>query len=154
MGLEVERKFLVKSDEWKSLGKRVFYQQGYLLISKYRTVRVRTIENKGFITIKGQKKGISRIEFEYEIPFNDARMILETLCEKPLISKYRTKIKLNNLTWEVDEFLDENYGLVVAEVELENENQKIDLPNWVGEEVTSDKKYFNSMLTKNPFCKW
>ena len=154
MGIEIERKYLVKSDEWKLLGNRIFYQQGYLLSDNNRTIRIRTIEDKGFITIKSSIKGISRNEFEYEIPVEDARVILETLCEKPFIKKYRTKIKLNDLVWEVDEFLDENDGLVIAEVELENENQKIDRPNWVGEEVTSDMKYFNSMLTKNPFTKW
>ncbi len=150
MGTEIERKYLVKSDEWKLLGNRIFYQQGYLLSDKNRTIRIRTIEDKGFITIKSSTKGISRNEFEYEIPVEDARVILDTLCEKPFIKKYRTKIKLNDLIWEVDEFLDENDGLVIAEVELENENQKIDIPDWIGEEVTGDMKYFNSMLTKNP----
>ncbi len=154
MGIEIERKYLVKSDVWKSLGDKKFYQQGYLLIDKNRTIRIRTIEDKGFITIKGSAKGISRNEFEYEIPVEEARVILETLCEKPFIKKYRTKIQLNNLIWEVDEFIDENNGLVIAEVELENENQKIDIPNWIGEEVTGDMKYFNSMLIKNPFTKW
>ncbi len=154
MGIEIERKFLVKSDEWKSLGNRIFYQQGYLLIDKKRTIRIRTINDKGFITIKGPANGISRSEFEYEIPVEEARVIQETLCEKPLIKKYRTKIELNNFTWEVDEFIDENEGLVIAEVELENENQKIYIPNWIGEEVTGDMKYYNSMLTKNPFTTW
>ncbi|RPI63838.1 MAG: CYTH domain-containing protein [Ignavibacteriales bacterium] len=154
MGIEIERKFLVKSDEWKSLGKSIFYKQGYLLSDKNRTIRIRTIDDKGFITIKSSVKGISRNEFEYEIPVEEARVILETLCEKPFIKKYRTKIQLNELVWEVDEFIDENDGLVIAEVELENENQKIDIPNWIGEEVSGDKKYFNSMLVKNPFTKW
>lgn len=154
MGIEIERKFLVKSSEWKSLGKRIFYQQGYLLSDKNRTIRIRTIEDKGFITIKSSVLGISRNEFEYEIPVEEARVILETLCEKPFIKKYRTKIQLNELVWEVDEFIDENDGLVIAEVELENENQKIDIPNWIGEEVSGDKKYFNSMLVKNPFTNW
>lgn len=154
MGIEIERKYLVNSNEWKLLGKRIFYLQGYLLSDKNRTIRIRTIEDRGFITIKSSTKGISRNEFEYEIPVEDARVILETLCEKPFIKKYRTKIKLNDLIWEVDEFLDENDGLVIAEVELKNENQKIDIPDWIGEEVTGDMKYFNSMLTKNPFTKW
>jgi len=154
LGIEIERKFLIKSDEWKSLGKRKFYQQGYLLVDKNRTIRIRTVEEKGFITIKGSGRGISRSEFEYQIPVEEARIILETLCEKPLIKKYRTKIKLNNLVWEVDEFIDENYGLVIAEVELENENQKIDIPSWIGDEVTGEIKYYNSMLIKNPFTNW
>jgi CYTH domain-containing protein len=154
LGIEIERKFLIKSDEWKSLGNRIFYQQGYLLSDKNRTIRIRTIEDKGFITIKGSAKGISRNEFEYEIPVVEARVILETLCDKPFIKKYRTKIQLKDLVWEVDEFLDENDGLVIAEIELKDENQKIDIPNWIGEEVTGDRKYYNSMLTKNPFTKW
>jgi CYTH domain-containing protein len=154
LGIEIERKFLVKSDEWKSLGKRIFYQQGYLLIDKNRTIRIRVIEEKGFVTIKGSVSGISRSEYEYQIPVEEAKVILETLCVKPIISKYRTKIKLNNLVWEVDEFIDENEGLVLAEVELENENQKIDIPSWIGDEVTGDIKYYNSMLIKNPFTKW
>lgn len=154
MGIEIERKFLVKSDEWRPLGKQIFYQQGYLLADKNRTIRIRTFDEKGFITIKGSSKGISRSEFEYEIPVEEAKMILETLCEKPLIKKYRTKIKFNNLIWEVDEFIDENYGLIIAEVELEHENQKIKIPNWIGKEVSGDIKYNNSMLVKNPFTKW
>ncbi len=154
MGIEIERKFLVKSDKWKSLGNRIFYQQGYLLIDKSRTIRVRTFDEKGFLTIKGASVGIRRSEFEYEIPVDDARVIMENLCEKPLIKKYRTKIKLNDLIWEVDEFIGENDGLVIAEVELENENQKIDIPSWIGEEVTGDIKYYNSMLIKNPFNMW
>lgn len=154
MGIEIERKFLLKTDEWKSLGKRILYQQGYLLTDKKRTIRIRIFEDKGFITIKSSVKGISRSEFEYEIPSEEAIVILETLCEKPLIKKYRTKILLNDLVWEVDEFIDENDGLVIAEVELKNENQKIDLPKWIGEEVTGDLKYYNSMLVKNPFTKW
>lgn len=154
MGLEIERKFLVKSDEWKSLGKRTLFQQGYLLVNKTRTIRIRTVEEKGFITIKGSVSGISRSEFEYEIPVEEAIMILETLCEKPFIKKYRTKIKLNNLLWEVDEFIDENAGLVIAEVELESENQKINFPDWIGKEVTGEIKYYNSMLVNNPFTRW
>lgn len=154
MGIEIERKYLIKSNEWKSLGDKKFYQQGYLLSDKNRTIRIRTIEEKGFITIKGSAKGISRNEFEYEIPVEEARVILETLCEKPFIKKYRTKIQLNNLIWEVDEFIDENNGLVIAEVELQNENQKIVIPNWVGKEVTGNIKYYNAMLIKNPFTKW
>jgi len=154
MSVEIERKFLLKSDNWRILGEAKFYQQGYLLIEKSKTIRVRTIDNKGFLTIKGASVGISRNEYEYEIPVKEARVILETLCEKPFIKKFRTKIHLNELVWEVDEFIDENYGLVIAEVEMEYENQKIDIPSWIGKEVTGDIKYYNSMLIKNPFTKW
>jgi CYTH domain-containing protein len=154
MPVEIERKFLLKSDKWRTLGETKFYQQGYLLIDKSKTIRVRTIDNKGFLTIKGASVGICRNEYEYEIPIDDAKMILEMLCEKPLIEKFRTKIELLDLVWEVDEFVGENNGLVIAEVELKNENQKIDLPDWVGKEVTGNHCYNNSYLVKHPFSKW
>ena len=154
MGIEIERKFLVKSDIWKNLGNKKFYQQGYLLIDKSKTIRVRTIDDKGFLTIKGASIGISRSEFEYEIPIDDGKQMLELLCEKPLIEKYRTKIKLNELIWEVDEFINDNAGLIIAEVELKNENQKIDLPEWIGEEVSGNHHYNNSYLVKNPYKNW
>lgn len=154
LGIEIERKYLVKSNEWKSLGIRKLYQQGYLLIDIKRTIRVRSIEEKAFITIKGASTGIRRNEFEYEIPIEDARLILETLCEKPFIEKYRTKVELLDLIWEVDEFIGENEGLVIAEVELKNENQKIILPGWIGEEVSGNPRYNNSYLVKHPYKTW
>jgi CYTH domain-containing protein len=154
MGIEIERKFLVKSDEWKSLGEKKFYQQGYLLIDKAKTIRVRIINENAFLTIKGASTGFSRSEFEYEIPVEDAIIMLITLCEKPIIEKYRTKIKIDEIVWEVDEFVNENQGLIVAEVELQNENQKIHLPDWIGEEVTGNHIYNNSYLVKHPFSKW
>ena len=154
MGIEIERKFLLKSDRWRSLGDRIFYQQGYLLIDKSRTVRIRTIKEKGFVTIKGAATGYSRSEFEYEIPIEDAKLILNILCEKPLIEKYRTKIEINEITWEVDEFVGENDGLVIAEVELKDENQIIVLPDWIGEEVSGNPIYNNSYLVKNPYKTW
>lgn len=154
MGTETERKYLVKSDEWKSLGTKNFYQQGYLLIAKSKTIRVRTIGDSGFLTIKGASIGISRSEFEYEIPVLEAKLILETLCEKPIIEKFRTRIEINEMVWEVDEFIGANEGLVIAEIELVNEEQKFNLPNWIGEEVTGNYKYNNSYLVKNPFSKW
>lgn len=154
MGIEIERKFLLKSDRWRLLGDRIFYQQGYLLINKSRTVRIRTIEEKGFVTLKGAATGYSRSEFEYEIPIEDAKLILNTLCEKPLIEKYRTKIVINEITWEVDEFVGENDGLVIAEVELKDENQIIVLPDWIGEEVSGNHIYNNSYLVKHPYKTW
>ena len=152
--MEIERKYLIKSDEWKSLGKRKYYQQGYLLIDKSRTIRVRLTDDLAFLTLKGSSIGISRSEFEYNIPVDDAKFILENLCEKPVIEKFRTKIKLDEITWEVDEFIGENAGLIVAEVELKNEDQKFILPEWVGEEVTGNHMYNNSYLVKHPFKKW
>lgn len=154
MAIEIEKKFLVKSSDWKNLGSKKFYRQGYLLISKDLTIRIRTIETSGFITIKGKKIGISRKEFEYQVPLEDALEMINKMCEKPIIEKYRTTIKINDIFWEVDEFIGDNQGLVIAEVELSDENQKIILPDWVGEEVTNDYRYNNSYLVKHPFKDW
>lgn len=154
MGKEIERKYLVKNTEFKNLAKGTSYRQGYLSTVKERTVRVRTIDDKGYLTIKGITIGASRVEYEYEIPAKEADDMLSNLCEKPLIEKNRYKIPFAGLTWEVDEFFGDNDGLVVAEVELQSEDQKIELPSWVGAEVTSDPRYFNSNLTKNPFKNW
>lgn len=154
MGIEIERKYLVKSDEWKSSGVKKLYQQGYLLIDKTKTIRVRTIEDTAYLTIKGASSGISRSEFEYEIPVEDAKFMLANLCEKPIIEKYRTKIELNELIWEVDEFVGDNTGLIIAEVELKNEYQKIVLPDWIGKEVSGNRQYNNSYLVKNPYKNW
>jgi len=154
MGVEIERKFLVKTDSWRFPEKKMKLVQGYLNSGKERTVRVRTMEDRGFLTIKGITTGAVRSEWEYEIPYGDAREMLEKLCEVPLIEKVRCKIRYHGLIWEVDEFLGENLGLVVAEVELESENQPFDRPRWVGREVTGDARYFNSSLVRHPFCLW
>ncbi len=153
MATEIERKFLVGSDEWRSLAKPTRYRQGYLSSAKERVVRVRTIDDRGFLTIKGITEGLSRLEFEYDVPIDDAMSLLE-LCEKPLIEKNRCKISLDGLVWEVDEFFGDNEGLIVAEVELEDENQAFDKPSWIGEEVSGDPRYFNSNLIKNPYTTW
>jgi adenylate cyclase len=154
MGKEIERKFLVKDVKWKAAAKGTLYRQGYLSSVKERVVRVRTIENKGFLTIKGITKGVSRSEFEYEISVEDADTMLDEICEKPIIEKKRYKIRAGALIFEVDEFFGENEGLVVAEVELGDEKQKIDLPDWIGTEVSGDPRYFNSNLILHPFKKW
>lgn len=154
MGKEIERKFLIAGDEWRKLAKGTAYRQGYLSTVKERTVRVRTIDDKGFLTIKGITVGATRAEYEYEVPAADANEMLTNLCEKPLVEKNRYKIKQNDLTWEIDEFLGDNLGLTVAEIELTDEAQKFDKPSWIGAEVTGDPKYFNSNLTKNPYSKW
>jgi CYTH domain-containing protein len=153
MAQEIERKFLVQSDEWRALAKATSYRQGYLSSAKERVVRVRTIDDQGFLTIKGINEGLTRLEFEYDIPLADADSLLE-LCEKPLIEKNRSKIDLDGLTWEVDEFFGDNAGLIVAEVELESEEQAFEKPSWIGEEVSGDPRYFNSNLIKNPFTTW
>ena len=154
MAKEIERKFLVKGSAWKAAAKGAVYRQGYLSSVKERVVRVRTIEKTGFLTIKGLTKGISRSEFEYEISVDDANTMLDDICEKPLIEKTRYKIPVGGLVFEVDEFFGENDGLVVAEVEIGDENQKIELPEWIGEEVSGDPRYFNSNLIRNPYKKW
>jgi len=153
MGKEIERKFLVKNNSWRFLAPGKRYRQGYLSRSKKKVVRVRTVDKKGFLTVKGMTKGASRTEYEYEIPFIEAESMLETLCEKPCIEKKRYEIEFKGLIWEVDEFLGENHGLVIAELELESEDQHYEKPEWVDEEVTGDSRYFNSNLVKHPYCK-
>ncbi len=154
MGIEIERKFLIKNEEWKNaIDEKIELKQGYLNSIPERTVRVRIKGDKGYLTIKGKSKGASRAEYEYEIPLIDARELIG-LCEKPVIEKIRFIVKENNKIWEIDVFDGENKGLIVAEVELENENDAIQLPNWIGKEVTQEPKYYNSNLVKHPFCKW
>ncbi len=154
MAKEIERKFLVASEDWRALARGTRYRQGYLSTVKKRTVRVRTIDNKGFLTVKGVTVGATRSEYEYEIPAADADEMLNDLCEKPIIEKNRYKIPLGGVTWEVDEFLGVNDGLIVAEVELQSEDQPFPKPDWIGEEVTSDPKYFNANLIARPFSTW
>ena len=154
MAKEIERKFLVRDDTWRGQdgGKR--YRQGYLSIVKERTVRVRTTADKGFITIKGISVGATRSEYEYEIPLADAIEMLDRLCKRPLIEKTRYRVPNGGLVWEIDEFEGENRGLIIAEVELKDETQSIELPGWIGQEVTGDPRYFNANLVANPFSQW
>ena len=154
MSKEIERKFLVKNLDWKSQAKGTLYRQGYLNSEKERTVRVRTIDEKSFITVKGITTGVTRMEFEYEIPFADATQMLDNLVEKPIIEKYRYKLAQDGLVWEIDEFLGDNEGLVVAEVELADAQQALVRPDWLGEEVSSDPRYFNNNLVANPYKNW
>ncbi len=153
MGKEIERKYLVSGTQWKDAAAGTLYRQGYLNSQKERVVRVRTMGDKAALTIKGISVGATRLEFEYDIPFEDCQQLLE-LCEQPLIEKTRYKIEHRGLIWEIDEFHGVNDGLIVAECELESEDQQIDKPKWVGDEVTSDPRYFNSNLIANPFSTW
>jgi CYTH domain-containing protein len=153
MAVEIERKFLVKGDDWRALAKGTAYRQGYLP-SERCTVRVRTAGSRAFLTIKGLTVGATRSEFEYEIPPADAVTMLETLASKPLIEKTRYAIAVGDVTWEIDEFSGDNAGLIVAEVELTHEDQAFDKPHWVGEEVTHDRRYFNANLARLPFTRW
>lgn len=154
--LEIERKFLVTSDDYKAVAlskKRII--QGYLSSIPERTVRVRIKEDKAYLTIKGSSNasGMTRFEWEKEIPVDEAQSLL-LLCEKGVIDKTRFEIKIGPHTYEVDEFYGENEGLEMAEIELQSETETFEKPDWLGEEVTADKRYYNSYLSKNPFKNW
>lgn len=152
MAIEIERKFCVVGDGWKSVP-GVPYSQGYLSRAKERTVRVRIAGDAAFLTIKGTTRGATRSEFEYPIPLDDARALL-ALCDGPLIEKTRYTLAVQGTVWEVDEFKGDNAGLVVAEVELQSEDQPISRPPWLGREVTHDPRYFNANLSVQPYCRW
>lgn len=153
MAEEIERKFLVDGEGWRS-GQGTLYRQGYLSTEKERTVRVRITGDSAALTVKGITRGATRAEFEYPIPVADAAQMLDTLCRRPLIEKRRHVLEHGGLTWEVDEFLGDNAGLVVAEVELTREDQAIERPPWLGEEVTGDPRYYNANLVDHPYSEW
>lgn len=155
MGKEIERKFLIDQQKWDNLNKPEgkLFRQGYLLTDKDKTIRVRATETKGFLTIKGQTIGATRMEYEYEIPVDEATELLDNFSQSEL-SKTRHEITFNGKLWEVDVFLGDNEGLIVAEIELESEEETFDLPDWIGKEVTEEEKYYNSNLTVKPFKDW
>ena len=154
MGLEIEKKFLIKNDNWKQfVSEEKEITQGYLNANPNRTVRVRIAGKLGFLTIKSKSKGSGRSEFEYEIPIEDATELIE-LCEKPILSKTRFIVKFENHKWEIDVFEKENKGLVVAEIELSKEDEFFLTPDWIGKEVTEETKYYNSQLIENPYSEW
>lgn len=153
MPLEIERKFLVTSDAWRDGAPGVRMAQGYLARESGRTIRVRIAGQKGFLTIKGPVTGISRAEFEYEIPVGEARELLE-MCPRPWIDKIRHERWHAGHCWEVDEFLGDNAGLVVAEIELDDAAAEFGLPEWIGREVSDDARYFNSRLAVTPWREW
>ncbi|MEA1877970.1 MAG: CYTH domain-containing protein [Bacteroidota bacterium] len=149
--IEIERKYLVKSNNWKSgltEADSSFIQQGYLNRDPDRVVRIRTRDSKAFLTIKGRATGITRSEFEYPISINDAQELLG-MCLGNVLIKRRYEIEYKGNTWEVDEFLGKNKGLILAEIELKSEDQSFDIPEWVGKEVTKDMKYTNLALAQN-----
>jgi CYTH domain-containing protein len=148
MGVEIERKFLVVSNDWKKMSDGgVFCRQGYLLTSEEKTVRVRLMGDEAFLTIKGAANGVTRAEFEYSIPVADAEALLK-LCGNCVVEKVRYCVRIGELIWEIDVFEGAHQGLVIAEVELESENQAIDLPAWIGKEVSTDPRYYNAVLAK------
>ncbi|NWF89158.1 MAG: CYTH domain-containing protein [Ignavibacteriaceae bacterium] len=152
--IEIERKFLVKNNLWRKDARGIIFWQGYLSTDSLRTVRIRLEGKVGKITIKGKKRGITGDEFEYDIPANDAKYLLKKLCIQPTIKKKRYKVPHGSLVWDVDVFQGMNKGLVIAEIELKKANQKIELPNWIGKEVTNDKRFRNANLVTNPYFKW
>ncbi len=154
MAKEIERKYVVKLDVWKPQDAGIHFKQGYLNSQKERVVRVRIEGEKAKLTIKGITTGVTRSEFEYPLPVEDAAILLDNLCEQPLIDKHRHKEVHGGKTWEIDVFHGDNEGLVVAEVELSSETEAIELPAFIGEEVSSDPRYFNSNLLKHPFKNW
>jgi len=154
MGKEIERKFLLAGEGWRTLATGIEYRQGYLCATKECTVRVRIAGETGFLTVKGATVGAVRSEYEYEIPLEDAQVMLKSLCPQPQIQKKRYTIPYEGFLWEVDEFFGRNAGLIVAEIELETEDQPFDRPEWIGEEVTDDPRYFNAALCVAPYSTW
>ena len=154
MGIEIERKFLIDADKLPPLSNGYTIKQGYIQTVDHTTVRVRIRDQEAFLTIKGKSVGASRLEFEYPIPLQDANDMLEVLCQSAVVEKRRYLIEHEGHTWEVDIFEGSNKGLVVAEVELDGEEEAFSLPFWVTKEVTDDVRYFNSNLVGNPYCDW
>jgi adenylate cyclase len=155
MAIEIERKFLVNKERWEASekGHKTFYKQAYILTDPGKTVRVRLAGEEGYLTIKGPATGFSKAEYEYAIPKEDVEEMIATLCSAA-ITKWRYKQMHSGKLWEVDEFLDDNEGLLMAEIELQSEDERVDLPHWIEEEVTGDKRYSNSSLSINPYKNW
>lgn len=155
MGQEIERKFLVNKAQWQQAEKPAgeHYRQGYLLLDPDKTIRVRLTPAKGFLTIKGKSTGATRAEFEYEIPMEEASALLDQFAIAEL-SKIRYTLTYKGKVWEIDEFLGDNAGLLVAEIELESEEESFERPEWISEEVTTDARYYNANLTTMPYNKW
>ena len=154
MAVEIERKFLLRNDDWRLLAPGTRYCQGYLCNREDCTVRVRLAGDEAFLTIKGKREGGRTPEFEYPLPPDEAEEMLARLAQKPLIEKVRHAIPYEGLVWEVDEFFADNQGLVMAEVELSHPDQSFAKPAWVGEEVTGDPRFYNASLVRNPYRLW
>ncbi|MEO0704992.1 MAG: CYTH domain-containing protein [Cyanobacteria bacterium J06649_5] len=155
MAKEIERKFLVADDSWRKGATGKPYCQGYIATAQAdQSVRVRIAGERGYLTIKGPPQGLTRAEFEYEIPLGDAQAMLETLCQRPFIEKVRYRLPIGEVVWEIDEFEGANAGLIVAEIELQSEEQPFERPDWLGEEVSGQTRYYNSALVKQPYSEW
>ena len=155
MGTEIERKFLVRDEGWRSHADAgTPYRQGYLVSTPNCTVRIRIAGERGFLTVKGATAGVTRSEFEYPVPLDDAARMLEDLCDGPAIDKIRYLVDEAGARWEVDVFVGANEGLVLAEIELAHENEVFSRPRWLGEEVSYDPRYFNAQLAQHPYRSW
>ena len=158
MGVEIERKFLVKDDSWRSHAESSsLIRQGYMQNDAHATVRVRLIDDNAYLTLKAPRSasGVSRLEYESPIPAQDAAGLLAAICTPPLVEKRRYYIPAGNcLTWEIDEFFGDNAGLIVAELELPAEDAEVPRPSWLGDEVTGDVRYYNSHIAKHPYSTW
>ena len=154
MAIEIERKFLLKPGVWIPRDAGTHIQQGYLSSQNGPTVRVRVEGSMATLTVKGPTTGLSRSEFEYPLPLADARQMLDQLCQSSVIDKHRYRERHGRHTWEIDVFHGDNDGLIVAEVELESEDDVLEFPDWVGQEVSSEARYYNSNLLRHPFKNW
>ncbi len=155
MGKEIEHKFLLANDDWRQhIERSEEYSQGYLATNERCSIRVRVAADRAWLNMKSATLGISRTEFEFHIPVEEARQILESLCIKPYISKTRHFVKYGLHTWEIDEFHADNDGLIVAEIELQSEDEDFLRPDWIGEDVSADTRYYNACLVQNPYKNW
>ncbi len=154
MAIEIERKFLVKEKPFSIAKRSLKINQGYIINEKSKVIRIREKGDDYFLTIKGNNIGISRLEYDFPISKEDAKELIFHFCKTTLIEKTRHYIKYKGHTWEVDEFHGKNNGLIVAEIELESEDEKFEIPDWVGEEVTQDDRYYNMNLAIHPFTSW
>ena len=154
MAIEIERKFLIKYIPTNRVKYSQSIKQGYIVNDSHKVIRIRKKEDQYFLTIKGNTIGLSRSEFEYSIPKNDAENLFDQFCLSGTIEKTRHYVQNKNHLWEIDEFHGRNDGLIVAEIELNSEDETFQIPDWVDKEVTSEKKYYNMNLLKNPFAKW
>jgi len=155
MAKEIERKFLLKSDTWcDEVDSSCRYAQGYMSSSEKVSIRIRISDEKAYLNFKSATLGISRTEYEYEVPLADADDMLANFCEGPLIEKVRYFVKRGDHTWEIDVFEGDNTGLVVAEIELQTEDESFDVPDWIGAEVSDDPRYYNVCLVTHPYCQW
>ena len=155
MAIEIEHKFLLANEDWRNYVIRsVYYKQGYLGGNENNSIRVRVSDEYAWLNLKSAVAGAQRLEFEYEIPLNDADIMLEQLCFKPYIEKYRHFVQHAEHLWEIDEFLGDNAGLIVAEIELSQLGESFVKPDWLGQEVTDDLRYYNNNLTKYPYKDW